>query len=166
MTKERSPLLGKATSQVSRRTQVAVSAVVLGCAALLVSTIALSRNRASPIAAVQQVPYMPQMGAQPVYYVPVAAQQQGLAAAQPMVYYYAPAPAGMQIYLGQSLNATANATGNGTSGEDGKKDGDDEEFSCTVANLIAESAKVQTEWDKCKLNPRYEQPNEKAGRRR
>mmetsp|Transcript_63624 Transcript_63624/g.132469 ORF Transcript_63624/g.132469 Transcript_63624/m.132469 type:complete len:338 (+) Transcript_63624:67-1080(+) len=159
-------------------------AIVAVCLALAVSAIVVNTGRLGHPVELAQAPqayyYLPQMAypagvGQPGMraYVPVAPQQvlsvaTAGGAPQPMVYYYAPVQqglAGMQIYPGQSLNATGNATGNET--EAGGDEGDEEEgdFVCTVDNIKALHAKVQPEWDTCKNNPRYEVPNKDAKRR-
>mmetsp|Transcript_20656 Transcript_20656/g.41906 ORF Transcript_20656/g.41906 Transcript_20656/m.41906 type:complete len:499 (-) Transcript_20656:176-1672(-) len=165
---ETSPLMGRLSS---RRSQVAM-ALAGSCAVLAMVGLVFAMGQTRPTSLVQQAvaaPYMavPQAGAQPMYYMPVqpAVAQQGLAAAppasavqQPVVYYYVPAvPAKPQLALAHPQTQMLNASGNSSSEEDS--------FVCSVANIKALSATVQTKWDTCKTNPNYEQPNKDAGRR-
>ena len=82
------------------------------------------------------------------------------AAQQPVVYYYLPEKAASKVTHATvaMLNETdANATSAGA--------GDDSKFVCTLANIKALSAKVQSEWDKCKAADDYVEPNKDARRR-
>ena len=83
------------------------------------------------------------------------------AAEQPVVYYYLPEKAASKVTHAKvaMLNET---DANATSAEGA---GDDSKFVCTLANIKALSAKVQSEWDKCKAADDYVEPNKDARRR-
>ena len=108
-------------------------------------------------------------GEEPVYYIPMkqvmskSAKQSPILAAkpQPVVYYYIP-EAKMQTgvhhqMLANETDGTATADGNGSAVV---------EFVCTVDNIKALSATVQTAWDVCKDHKDYVAPNAEAVRRR
>jgi len=106
-------------------------------------------------------------GEEPVYYVPMkkvksrgskASPLQLATKQQPVVYYYMPeTKAAMHSVHHQML---ANDTGNATAGG-----GDDAKLVCTVDNIKALSATVQTKWDACKAHADYKEPNKGASRR-
>ena len=83
--------------------------------------------------------------------------------AAPVVYYYMPEKKAQHAADHHPpVQMLANETGNGT---DSAAGADSSAFVCTLANIQALSAKVQTLWDKCKENKGYEEPNKGAARR-
>ena len=105
-------------------------------------------------------------GADPVYYVPMKQVRKSRTgqlakAPQPVVYYYLPeqkAAARSEVFHQVQMLA------NDTAGND-TADAGGEEFVCTVDNIKALSGTVQAEWDKCKENDGYKEPNKGAARR-
>jgi len=132
------------------RAFLAIAAVSALAAVAVVAAVAFQTPTGRPIAAVSRA----------FSRTHNARVQYMSAAQQPVVYYYLPEKAASKVTHATvaMLNETdANATSAGA--------GDDSKFVCTLANIKALSAKVQSEWDKCKAADDYVEPNKDARRR-
>jgi hypothetical protein len=145
LTMQSSPLLPGAPRP--RRASRTAAAVIAGvCAVGAIAAVAVIVQGGGPAALLQKAP---------VYYIK---QARAGGVQPPVVYYYLPNeakadahPAAQHATAAQTLLA-ANDTAS-------------TKLVCTVDKIKAMSALVQTQWDACKTNPGYVQPNKDAKRR-